>query len=105
MSVHLQRQQRLELDYEIQVLRIGRTAIVYLPGDPFEEGQLRIKMASPAYKTYVALCCTACYGYLPIREAFCREGHEVETQNWSKLVPEAFASVVDATASLLHKIF
>ena len=105
MSVHLQRQEQPEVDYEIQVFRIGRTAIIGLAGEPFVEGQLRIKMASPAYKTYVAHCCNAYGGYLPIREAFGRGGHEVETRNWSKLVPEALDSVVDATANLLNDMF
>ena len=67
MSIHYQRQEQAEVNYEIQVFRIGRTAIVGLPGEPFVEGQLRIKMISPAYKTYVAHCCNAYGGYLPIR--------------------------------------
>ena len=105
MSVQHQRQQQTELDYEIQAFRVGRTAIVALPGEPFVEGQLRIKMASPAYKTYVAHCCNAYAGYLPIPEAFAGGGHEVETRNWSKLVPEALDSVVDSAIELLHEMF
>jgi hypothetical protein len=40
-------------DYEIQVLRIGPAALVGLPGEPFVEGGLRIKLASPTFPTYI----------------------------------------------------
>ncbi|MFO7948205.1 MAG: hypothetical protein R6V19_15490, partial [Armatimonadota bacterium] len=53
-SVYLQRQRSPELEYEIQALRIGDTAIVGLPGEPFAELGLAIKMASPAYPTFIA---------------------------------------------------
>lgn len=105
MSVHLRRQRAPELDYEIQAFRVGRTAIVGLPGEPFVEGQLRIKMASPTFPTYIAHCVNEYVGYLPTREAFLRGGHEVETRYWAKLVPEALDMVVAATTDLLSELF
>ena len=39
------------LDYEIQVFRVGNAAFVSLPGEPFVEGQLAIKIASPTFPT------------------------------------------------------
>ena len=101
MSVHLLRQREQELDYEIQVFRIGDVAIVALPGEPFVEGQLRIKMSSPAKLTYLAHCTTQYIGYIPTREVFAHGGHEVETCYWSKLVPEALDMIVNATLGLL----
>lgn len=65
MSVHLLREREPELEYEIQVLRVGKTAFVGLPGEPFVEGGLRIKMGSPTYPTYIAHCTTHYVGGRP----------------------------------------
>jgi len=105
MSVHLQRQRESAYDYEVQVFRVGKAAIVGLPGEPFVEGQLRIKMASPADLTCVAHCAGHYLGYLPTQEAFSRGGHEVETRYWSKLIPEALDMVVDNAGALLREVF
>ena len=105
VSVHLQQQREKNVHYEIQAFRIGRAALVGLAGEPFVEGQLQIKMASPAYRTLVAHCCNMYSGYLPIAEAFPRGGHEVETRFWSKLAPEALAMVVDKTNEVLQDLF
>ena len=74
-------------------------------GEPFVEGQLQIKMASPAATTLVAHCCNMYCGYLPIPDAFQRGGHEVETRYWTKLVPEALGMVVEETDRLLDRAF
>jgi hypothetical protein len=105
MSVHLMKERERELDYEIQVFRVGRTAFVGLPGEPFVEGQLRIKLASPTYPTYVAHCTSHYVGYVPIREAFPHGGHEVETRFWSKLTPDALEMIVEAATETLHEVF
>ena len=101
----LQRQREKNLHYEIQTFRIGRSALVGLAGEPFVEGQLALKMASPAFKTLVAHCCNMYCGYLPIPEAFARGGHEVETRFWSKLVPEALPMVLRQTENMLQELF
>ncbi len=105
LSVHLLKQRKAELDYEIQVFRVGRAAFVGLPGEPFVEGQLKIKMASPTYPTYVAHCVSHYVGYLPIRDAFPRGGHEVETRFWSKLEPDALEVVINNAAEMLDDAF
>lgn len=104
-SVHLMRQRSPALDYEIQVFRVGRSAIVGLPGEPFVEGQIRIKMASPALLTLVAHCTSQYVGYIPVREAIARGGHECETKYWAKLGPDALDLVVDAAGRLLQEVF
>ena len=105
LSVQLRKERAPELDYEIQVLRVGKTAFVGLPGEPFVEGQLQLKMASPTYPTYVAHCTSHYVGYLPIPDAFPRGGHEVETRFWAKLEPEALEMVVNAASEMLHEVF
>ncbi len=105
LSVHLRKERAPELDYEIQVFRVGKTGFIGLPGEPFVEGQLQIKMASPTYPTYIAHCTSHYVGYLPIRDAFPRGGHEVETRFWAKLEPEALEMVVDAASEVLYEVF
>ena len=105
VSVDLQRRRQPELPYEIQVLRVGDTAIIGLPGEPFVEGQLRIKIGSPTYPTYVAHCTTQYVGYVPTAEAFKRGGHEVNTSYWAKLQPEALDLIVDGALELLGQVF
>jgi hypothetical protein len=94
-----------DYDYEVQAFRIGDAAIVGLPGEPFVEGALRIKMASPTYPTYVVHDVNHYAGYLPTREAFTRGGHETNTGNWSRFVPEALDLVVDAATALLRELY
>ena len=92
-------------DYEIQALRIGETALVTLMGEPFVEGQLRIKRESPAPYTFVAHFCNGYAGYIPTREALRRGGYETNTSNGSKFQPEALDTIVNAAIELLKKLF
>ena len=105
LSVHLLHARQPTLAYEIQALRVGDIALVGLPGEPFVEGQLAIKIGSPTYPTYVAHCTSQYVGYLPTREAFARGGHEVNTSYWSKLAPEALEMVVENAVGLLKEVF
>ncbi|NLC57840.1 MAG: hypothetical protein GX774_13470 [Armatimonadetes bacterium] len=104
-SVHLARERDPNLDYEVQVLRLGDLAVVGLPGEPFVEGGLRLKIASPTYPTYVAHCTSHYVGYIPTREALHRGGHEVNTRYWAKLVPEALDQIVDGATEVLREVF
>lgn len=92
-------------DYEIQVLRLGDFALVALMGEPFVEGQLRLKLASPAPHTFVAHFCNGYAGYIPTAEAFARGGYETRTSSGSKFQPEALEQIVEAAAGLLHRLF
>jgi len=105
MSVELMRRRSPELPYEIQAMRIGDTAIVGLPGEPFVEGQLRIKLASPAEYTFLAHCTTHYIGYVPTAEAFARGGHEVNFSYWAKLAPEALDVIVKNSTDMLGELF
>lgn len=76
-----------------------------LPGEPFVEGGLWIKLASPTYPTYMVHDVNQYVGYLPIQEAFERGGHEVGPSYWAKLVPKALDRVVEAATELLDELF
>ena len=104
LSAHLQQQREGDIDYEIQVLRVGKVAFVGLPGEPFVEGGLRIKEASPFYPTYIVHCVTQYVGYLPVREAFARGGHEVDYAYWAKVEPGCLETVVQNAITLLHEL-
>ncbi|NLE68188.1 MAG: hypothetical protein GX608_12280 [Lentisphaerae bacterium] len=86
-TLDLARQQQKQswYDYEVQVLRIGGLAIVGCPGEPFVEGQLDIKLQSPAAHTFVAHMCNDADGYQPTRLAFRYGGYETRVSNWSRL--------------------
>ncbi|MCD6352516.1 MAG: hypothetical protein J7M26_10385, partial [Armatimonadetes bacterium] len=104
-SVHLQRQRQPTLEYEIQALRLGDVAIVGLPGEPFVELGLQIKMSSPARLTYIAHCTSQYVGYIPTAEALARGGHEVNLRYWAKLVPEAAEMIVTGALEALDELF
>ncbi|MBP1994498.1 hypothetical protein [Paenibacillus eucommiae] len=91
-------------DYEVQVLRIGDAAFVGLPGEPFAETGMEIKLASPAYPTYIVHN-TQFAGYIPTKEAFPHGGYETTTSNWSKFVPEAADMIAAASLELLRELF
>lgn len=105
MSVELMRRRSPYLEYEIQAMRVGDIALVGLPGEPFVEGQLAIKIGSPARHTFVAHATTEYVGYLPTREAHRRGGHEVDFSYWAKLCPEALDMVVENCLDMLKTLF
>ncbi len=105
VSLELERQREPEMAYEIQVLRVGDNAFVGLPGEPFVEGQLQIKLNSPAYPTFVAHACNHFAGYIPTRDAFARGGHEVNPSSWSRLAPEALDIITKESTGMLKELF
>ena len=94
-----------EFVYEVQVVRIGNTAIVALIGEPFVEAQLRIKLESPADFTFIAHMCNGYVGYIPTRKALKGGGYETETANWSCLAPEASEMIEDRSIALIKELF
>jgi hypothetical protein len=93
-----------ELDCEIQIFRIGPIALVAIPGEPFVEGQLKIKLGSPFYPTYGVGGCNSHIGYIPTVHAFKGSGYETHTGNWSKLVSEALEKIADTTIDMLKEM-
>jgi hypothetical protein len=92
-----------EDNYEIQVFKLGEAAFVGLPGEPFVEVGLEIKLRSPTYPTYV-IHNTRFGGYIPTRNAFKHGGYEV-SKRVRFMVPEASEIIVDAAVDLLNEIF
>ena len=92
-------------DYPLQVFRLGNTALVSVPGEPFVEEQLRIKLASPAAFTFMAHMSNSFVGYIPTVQAFARGGYETQTSAGSKLAPEALGMIGDAAIGMLNDMF
>ena len=91
-------------DYEIQVLRIGPAALVGLPGEPFVEGGLRIKLESPTFPTYIVHN-TNYAAYIPTVEAFQRGGYETSAGLISKFAPESLDLIVSTAGRVLRQMF
>lgn len=104
LDLHEQYKRNPLYRYEIQVLRIGDAAFVGLPGEPFAEGGIQIKLDSPAAFTYIVHN-TQFAGYIPTKQAFERGGYEVNTANWSKFAPEAWEIIASEAVRMLQLLF
>jgi neutral ceramidase len=106
-SVELCRRREPEFLYEIQVFRIGDLAVVGLPGEPFVEGQLDIKVGSTAPYTFAAHLTTRYVGYLPTREAYTRGGHEAneDVTYWAKLAPGSLETISETAVAMIEELF
>ncbi len=104
MSLYEQYQRNPNVDCEVQVFRIGDIAFVGVPGEPFVEGQLKIKLGSPFYPTFAAGGCNSHIGYVPTKHGMAAGGYETDIGNWSKLVPEALDQIADTAIDLLKEM-
>ncbi|MDP6110639.1 MAG: hypothetical protein QGG53_02135 [Planctomycetota bacterium] len=92
-------------EYEIQAFRIGEIALLALTGEPFVEGQLRIKLGSPSPYTFVAHMSNGYVGYIPTSEAIQRGGYETDTSHWSKLAAQALDMIVEESVAVLGELY
>ena len=90
---------------EIQVLRVGQTAWVALPGEFFVEYGLEIKRRSPARITFVVGLANGSLGYVPTEEAFAQGGYEPTPWRYSRLAPEAGRMCLDSVMRQLRDVF
>jgi hypothetical protein len=67
---------RQYLDWEMQGIRIGNTALLSMQGEPFVEIGLRLSSESPFPHTFVSGYSNGAFGYIPTREAFAEGGYE-----------------------------
>ncbi len=106
-SVELCRQRDGAFSYEIQAFRIGDLCIVGLPGEPFVEGQLALKLNSAAPYLFPAHLTTHYVGYLPTREAYSRGGHEAneDVTYWAKLAPGCLETVIERARGMVQDLF
>lgn len=93
--------------YVVQVFRIGDLAVVSMPGEPFTEGQLSIKLRSDAAFTYVTHCATKYCGYIATRDAFKFDGHETNYKYtfWAKLKEDSLEKISDRIVEEINAMF
>lgn len=100
--------------YEVQALRLGPLALPGLMGEPFVEGQLRLKRESPAERTFVAHMCTGAAGYIPPREVYHSRHYLFRTAdgrpvrrgaNFYLFPDDALDRIVDIGIALLHELY
>lgn len=69
----------------IVALRLGRAALVFLPGEPFAETGNEIRARSPFELTAIVGSSEETIGYIPTDQAFAEGGYEIGFGPWSHL--------------------
>ncbi|MEX2534593.1 MAG: neutral/alkaline non-lysosomal ceramidase N-terminal domain-containing protein [Trueperaceae bacterium] len=82
-----------EKGIEVQAFRVGETAFVAMPLEPFAEIGMRIKERSPFRLTHVSGYSNGWYGYLPTSESYLDGGYEVDTTPFQEGADEVMVRV------------
>jgi hypothetical protein len=83
----------------MQCIRIGDTALLSVPGEPFIEISQRIVAASPFRHTLFSGYSNGGFGYIPTTDAYPEGGYEIEA---TPFAPEAAQVLVAGSVRLLH---
>ena len=89
---------------EIQVMTIGDSAWVGVPGELFCRIGLDIKEQSPFGRTFVVGYANCYQGYFPTPIAYEEGGYEVNMGRWSRFTAAAGESVQETALELLHSL-
>ncbi len=89
---------------EVQVIALGDTAIVALPGEIFTEFGRRIIAASPFASTMIVSIANGSHGYIPTKTAFSHGGYEPRFALPSRLEERAGDLLADAAIELLRQL-
>jgi hypothetical protein len=96
------------LEFEVQVVGLGDSAIVGLSGEVFVEYALSIDQNSHFGQTAVAGCANGVVGYIPTSKAHSEGGYEVDSAIRSygtmKLKPEVEDIVLKSTQAMLKQV-
>lgn len=99
----------LKQEIQIQVMRVGSTALIAIPGEPFIEIALAIKARSKFKHTIVAGYSNGCIGYMPTPEAIEKGGYEVESAykyyDIAPLAPLAYNMIVEVAVQLCDEVY
>ncbi len=99
----------VKVPFEVQVITLGDTMLIALPGEAFVKLGLEIKERLERYPTLLIGYANGCIGYIPSPEAYEQGGYEVETsymfyQMPAGLSPEAWNMIKDTAIHLADKI-
>ncbi|MDQ0920224.1 hypothetical protein [Paenibacillus sp. V4I5] len=100
----LSERQETEVFVEIQVLRIGASAIAAFPCELFVEFGHDLKQRSPSPHTLIATYANGVNGYVATREAFVQGGYETRLTSRTRLAPDSGERMVDTVLGLLQQL-
>ena len=101
LKIAQQRSQGAGVAIELQVIRLGTTALVGIPAEPFAEIGARVKERSPFVTTFFSGYTNGMTAYMPVPEAYDEGGYEV----WmTPFAPEAAGIVVEESVTLLNEL-
>jgi len=102
-------ERNLKQEIQLQVMRVGSTAFIAIPGEPFIEIALEIKARSKFKHTVVAGYSNGCIGYMPTPEAIEQGGYEVDSAykyyDIAPLAPSAFSMIVETAVQLCDEVY
>lgn len=84
-----------KIETELQVISIGDSALVGIPGELFVELGLQIKENSPFAHTFLIGLANDYIGYLPTKASFQEGGYEVTLGPTSRLSPDSGHEIVE----------
>ncbi len=85
------------------MLHIGDLAMATVMGEPFVEGQLKIKLKSIAPYTFVAHNCNGYLGYIPTARALKGDGYETWTGTFSQFEADSLDRIAERTIKLINE--
>ncbi len=90
---------------EVQVLRVGDTALVGIPGERFAQMGVALKRETCAPTALCLGYANGYIGYLAPPQAWAQGGYEVSLGTWSNVGPQAFGLLVDAAKALVNEVW
>ena len=87
----------------VSIVRLGKSALVFLPGEPFAETGNEIRAQSPFELTGIVGFSEETVGYIPTDRAFAEGGYEIGFGPWSYLAPGCEPIVRQRTLDLLRE--
>ncbi len=102
---YLQKENLQAVAAQVQVFRLGRYALVGMPGVPFAEFGLEMKQASPAAETLVVGNTGGHLGYLIPRQSFEDEGFESWPARSALVGPGGGEFVIEEAARLARALW
>jgi hypothetical protein len=101
LKIFWQRSQGTHVEIELQAMRLGSTALVGIPAEPFAEIGAQVKARSPFATTFFSGYTNGMTAYMSIPEAYDEGGYEV----WmTPFAPEASGIVVEESVKLLNEL-
>jgi hypothetical protein len=102
---HLRRESAHAVEASVQVFRLGRFALVGLPGMGFVEFALAVKEKSPALTTLAVANTGGYLGYVITRSAFEHEGFETWPARSAEVGPGGGEFMVERVTGLLGELW